>query len=94
MMCTHHRNVAVCMGQHGRLGLRSGLRLLDMAVLHMILRETVSMQLTAADMLDAFDRCRSRSRAVQFSVAPASAFERISKPGREMANSSLAEQGS
>ncbi len=68
------------MGQHQRLGLRSGLRLLDLAVLHVILQETASMTLTASNMLDTFHRARSRSRTPRFSVAPANAFERISKP--------------
>ena len=71
----------MCMGQHQRLGLRSSLRLLDLAVLHMILQQTASMTLTASNMLDTFHRTRSCSRTRRFLVAPASAFERISKPG-------------
>ena len=73
----------MCMGQHQRLGLRSSLRLLDLAVLHMILPETASVTITASNMLDTFHRARSRSRTPRFSVAAASAFERIGtgKPG-------------
>jgi hypothetical protein len=45
------RHMAVCMGLHGKLGERSWLRALDHAVLHMILQKTVSIPITAHNML-------------------------------------------
>lgn len=45
------RHLAVCMGQHGRLGARSWLRCVDNAVLYMILEKTVSIPRTADSML-------------------------------------------
>mmetsp|Transcript_16190 Transcript_16190/g.25857 ORF Transcript_16190/g.25857 Transcript_16190/m.25857 type:complete len:149 (+) Transcript_16190:65-511(+) len=57
-----YRHVAVCMALHSRLGSKSGLRVLDVGLLHIILQETASIQLTAASMLATFERSRRESK--------------------------------
>jgi len=71
------RHVAVCMGFHSRLGRASCLRVLDVALLYMILQNTCSFPQTAASMLATFDRRKAESFRRALGIVPASLVGRL-----------------